>query len=106
MDAASARLVRSMNPLTAPRRARAAVASVLVPGILIATLLAGGCAGDLRAGQRAYEQGDYAAALEQFEPAAERGSIRAQYLLGVMHARGDGVAADPVEASKWYARAA
>jgi TPR repeat protein len=34
--------------------------------------------------------------------AAEQGDAMAQFNLGLMYANGDGVAADPVEAVKWY----
>ncbi|MBL8808453.1 MAG: sel1 repeat family protein [Rhodospirillales bacterium] len=41
-----------------------------------------------------------------YERAAEKGYGPAQYQLGVLWERGDGVPADPVEARGWYARAA
>ncbi len=41
-----------------------------------------------------------------YERAAERGYGPAQFQLGVLWERGDGVPPDPVEARSWYARAA
>ncbi len=41
-----------------------------------------------------------------YERAAERGYGPAQYQLGVLWERGDGVPADATEARGWYARAA
>ena len=38
--------------------------------------------------------------------AAEKGSTYAQYLLGYLYEDGKGVAADPVQAMKWYGLAA
>src|ERR1700733_11637217 len=46
---------------------------------------------DLSAGVKAYDSGDYSAALRIFKPAAQKGSAEAQYDLGVMYQRGNGV---------------
>lgn len=49
-----------------------------------------------------YDQGKYAAALQDLLPRADQGDSRAQCLVGDMLARGpDGVAADHIEAMKW-----
>lgn len=55
----------------------------------------------LQAGLDAYKRGDYAATLKEIGPLAKRGSIEAQYLLGVMLVEGRGVAKDPVMALAW-----
>ena len=57
-------------------------------------------------GQAAYERGDYAAALAQWQPLAEQGIARAQNNLGVIYENGQGVPRNVVEAMKWYRRAA
>ena len=54
----------------------------------------------------AYQRGDYAAALREFRPLAERGDVLAQYKLGLMYNNGEGVAADYQEAVNWFYRAA
>ncbi len=59
-------------------------------------------AADVQVGVEAYERGDYATALEELRPLAERGDDRAQYFLGSMYADGEGVPQDSVEAVKWY----
>ena len=51
-----------------------------------------------------YNRGDYATALRGFRPLAEQGVALAQAKLGVMYARGKGVAADAAEAAKWFRR--
>ena len=52
--------------------------------------------------QDAYQKGDYATALREWRPLAERGDIKAQYNLGSMYNKGEGVPQDYKEAAKWY----
>ncbi len=61
---------------------------------------------DFQAGVEAYERGDYATALTEFRPLAQRGDARAQNNLGVMYAEGQGVPQDDAEAVRWFRRAA
>lgn len=53
-----------------------------------------------------YQQGRYAEAARAFEPAALAGSAAAQYHLGLLHARGEGMSRDFVQAAAWFTRAA
>ena len=46
-------------------------------------------------GNAAYERGDYATALQEYHPLAKRGDARAQFKLGVMYAKGEGVTSRP-----------
>ena len=83
---------------------------ILIVGLLIALLAAPGIAvadleTELQLGLEAYEAGDFAAALDVWRPAAEAGSTEAQYYLGVMYARGEGVGQDPEIAFNWYRKA-
>jgi TPR repeat protein len=64
------------------------------------------CAGSFEDGETAYNQHDYKAALEAWQPLAERGDAQAQYKLGVMYDNGFGVKADIALAADWYRRAA
>jgi len=57
-------------------------------------------------GFAAYDRGDYAAALREWRPLAERGDATAQYNLGFMYDNGQGVPQDYAEAVKWYRKAA
>lgn len=61
---------------------------------------------DLEAGKRAYEQGDYAAALRELMPLAEQGNGEAESLLGRMYSAGEGVRPDMNQAVKWFQAAA
>ena len=54
----------------------------------------------------AYERGDHAAAVRALRPLAERGDARAQYNLGFMYKKGQGVPQDFAEAVRWYRKAA
>jgi len=57
-------------------------------------------------GRRAYERADYTTAYREWRPLAEGGDAAAQFLVGFMHERGQGVPPDPAEAVAWYRRAA
>ena len=46
------------------------------------------------------------AALKELREQAKNGVLKAQFLLAVKLANGDGVEADPKEAEKWYRKAA
>ena len=46
---------------------------------------------DFQKGLTAYESGDYATALREWEPLAEQGDADAQFFLGEMYWRGQGV---------------
>jgi TPR repeat protein len=59
-------------------------------------------AADFRTGLDAYNRGDYAAALKEWQPIAEAGDPHAQYNLGLLYARGLGVAQDYQRAIAWY----
>lgn len=57
---------------------------------------------DYRKGYEAYKAGDIATALKWYQLSAEQGDAQAQYNLGAMYARGDGVLKDYAESVKWY----
>lgn len=73
---------------------------LLRPGwLLLLTLIAAqlpAAVGDgtVQAGYQAFQQQDYARALELWTPAAEQGDLRAQFYLSVLYERGLGVARD------------
>ncbi len=83
------------------------------PGIACAAALltasAGWC-GDLEAGKRAYENGDYAAAHRSLLLAARSGNAEAQEFMGLMYAFGSelypGVPRNEVASRQWLDRAA
>ena len=49
-----------------------------------------------------YNRGDYAIALRLIRPLADQGNADAQYNLGVLYEKGQGVPQDYAEAVKWY----
>ena len=59
-------------------------------------------AADFQKGVAAYERGDYATALKEWRPFAEQGHADAQFNLGVMYAKGEGVIQDNVYAHMWW----
>ncbi len=61
-----------------------------------------GAGADLASAKRAYEEKDYAMALTQLLPLAEKANPEAQLLLGKMYLNGQGVFADPKQAIKWF----
>src|SRR5690606_38659877 len=63
-------------------------------------------AADFKAGLEAYQAGNYAVALSEWRPYAERGDAHAQYNLGLLYSRGEGVPVDYAEAARWYQKAA
>ncbi len=73
---------------------------------LVVVLVAAPAWADFKAGVEAYERGDYATALTEIRPLAQQGLAEAQFNLGVMHSKGQGVPQDDAEAVRWYRRAA
>ena len=61
---------------------------------------------DLNAGEKAYQSGDYATALREWQPLAELGQAVAQYQLGLLYANGKGVTKDDAKARQWFEKAA
>lgn len=71
--------------------------------VLLATPAA---AQDLNAGVKAYERGDFSAALREWLPLAEHGRASAQFNVGQLYFLGRGVGQDYAEALKWHTLAA
>lgn len=57
-------------------------------------------------GLTAYESKDYTLALQEFRPLAEQGDSMAQFNLGLMYVRGEGVTQDLSEAVAWFSKSA
>ena len=62
--------------------------------------------GDMAKGLQLYHNQDYINALHEFYPLARGGNSQAQYYLGLIFAKGDGVPQDPILATKWLNKAA
>ena len=61
---------------------------------------------DYQAGMDARNRGDFAKALREWRPLAEQGDARAQYYLGLLYEKGDGVPQDYEKAREWYEKSA
>lgn len=61
---------------------------------------------DFKAGEAAYDRGDFAAALSELRPLALAGNGQAQFYLGFIYRNGQGTRENFAEAVKWYRRAA
>ena len=62
--------------------------------------------GDYQDGRKAYNRDDYAVALKELLPLAEQGHAGAQYFIGYMYYKGQGVGQDGKEAATWFRQAA
>jgi TPR repeat protein len=78
----------------------------LLLSALFAVLFAGVAHADFAAGQAAFEQGDFAAALGEWQPLAEGGDADAQLGLGELYLQGQGVDQDFKAAAEWLTKAA
>lgn len=75
--------------------------------VCLALLVCGALWGaNFQAGLEAYQRGDFAAALKEWQPLAEQGDANSQYNLGMLYARGQGVPQDYPKAIDWYQKAA
>ena len=83
----------------------------LLLGWLMALVVAAGSIGTAFAspfedGAAAHKRGDYVMALRLWGPLADKGHAPAQFNLGLMHDKGEGVTQNHAEAAKLYRRAA
>ncbi len=78
----------------------ALVTVALFSGVVMAN------AADFSAGADAFKRGDYTTALRVFRQLADQGDSAAQYILGLMYSKGQGVVQDYAEAARWYHKAA
>ena len=62
--------------------------------------------GDYETGFEAYEVGEYATALAEWQPLAEEGDANSQYGLGLLYGNGFGVEMNDALALRWYGLAA
>jgi uncharacterized protein len=65
-----------------------------------------GVATNYKTGSDAYERGNYATALREWQPLAEQGEADAQVGLGWLYTNGQGVPQDYAQALYWYEKAA
>jgi uncharacterized protein len=80
--------------------------AVFVAAFVIGIFVVTGARADFEAGVRAYDAGDYAAAIVEWRPLAEQGHLEAQFGMGIIYENGRGIGRDYNEAAKWYTAAA
>ena len=78
---------------------------LLLPALLI-FLFGTPAFADFAKGQKAFDNSDYAAALKEWKPLAEKGNAPAQFWVGFIYEQDRGVPYDPKAAFKWYKLAA
>jgi len=80
----------------------------VLSSVIISVLMLARCAlaQDFDKGLEAYNAGEYATAVQEWRPLAERGDARAQTLVGIMYENGRGVPQNDAQAVKWYQLAA
>ena len=81
--------------------------AILTAVLVICCIIAGAARADpYDDGEAAYNAGQYATALQIFQPLAEQNDPRAQLYLGLLYSEGDGVGKNPIQAVYWYRKAA
>jgi uncharacterized protein len=80
------------------------IRALFVSSVLALSLFGAAVAGE--DGVAAYQRGDYATAMRLFRPLADSGNARAQYNVGLMYAKGQGVPQDHAQAAAWFHKSA
>ena len=100
------RYFNSLRPVNLTKPWLAVSMKHLLAALFVILLATPATAQDIDKGRAAYDRGDYAAALREWRPLAEQENANAQFLLGSMYDRGQGVPQDFAAAVKWYRLAA
>ena len=79
---------------------------ILSVTIILALFFSPVSAQDFQKGLKAFQAGNYAAAIKEWKPLAEKGVSGAQINIGVMYEKGNGFPQNYPEAIKWYRLAA
>ncbi len=80
------------------------ITTLFAGGVFACALFGVASAGPLEDSRAAYQRGDYATAMALLRPLAESGHAAAQYGLGLMYVRGDGVPQDYAQALPYWNR--
>ncbi len=73
--------------------------------LVLALTISSPALAELEAARDLMDEGNFAEAMQQLQPAARSGNAEAEELIGVMYAMGLGVARDDIRAFEWYLRA-
>lgn len=85
---------------------RLSIARIISSAAIVSALCALPAHADVNAGSQAYDRGDYEAARDLLSQEGTSNNRRAQFLLGLMHANGEGGPRDPQAAIQWLERSA
>jgi clan AA aspartic protease (TIGR02281 family) len=80
--------------------------TTLAISLMLVAMAAASVAGPFEEATSAYQGRDYAAAMLILKPLADQGNAVAQYRVGMMYFRGEGVSKDYGEALTWFRKAA
>lgn len=80
--------------------------SIFSASISLSFLTFAAAASDFQTGLNAYQKKDYAAAVKEWRPLAEKGDAPSQFNLGLMYVDGLGVPQDFNQALTWFERSA
>ena len=75
-------------------------------GVAVILFFCAGCTDHLQEGTDAYKERNYAAALKELQPLADKGDAVAQLYIGFMYDNGEGVPVDYRQAVVWYRKSA
>ncbi len=92
--------IRSLGVSTRGRERRLLLATAVCLGMMLPVQA------DYEAGVTAYYRQDYETAFREFKTVAAAGDENAQYNVGLMYLKGQGVPENPEEASRWFHHAA
>jgi len=109
---ATATLAAALPPIGAPGAMRSRKCRVFAVVLAVLCLLSISrvvppeCRANITDGLKDYRRGDYGGAFRKFAPLAERGNVKAQYYIGYMYLKGEGIGTDYNKAFKWLSKAA
>ena len=72
----------------------------------VVLMIAAGCTDHVQTGIDAYKAKNYAVALKELQPLADKGNAQAQVIIGAMYDNGEGVPLDYRQAVLWYQKSA
>jgi uncharacterized protein len=80
--------------------------ATLLTSLMLLAIAGAAVAGPFEDAAAAYKSQDYATAYRLYRSLADSGNVRAQGIIGIMYAKGEGVPQNDAEAVKWYRLAA
>ena len=89
-----------------PVSRKTSLSTRLAASLLLVSLTAAPCYAGLKEGLAAYGKADYATAVKELTPVAQRGDAKAQTTLGKIYGLGQGVPKDSRASAEWFLKAA